>query len=63
MSPRNRVALWYPQAPDSIFITFYGSQNCGGAILTRLHIGSYRNNTQVSWGFLDYETSRAVKVN
>jgi hypothetical protein len=37
MSPRDRVAQLYPQAPDSHFVAFYDSQGYDGGILTRLH--------------------------
>jgi hypothetical protein len=39
MSPSNRVARIYPQAPSSLFIALYDSQGYGGGILTRLHTG------------------------
>jgi hypothetical protein len=32
ISPRNRVALLYPQAPGSLFVASYGSQGYGGGI-------------------------------
>jgi hypothetical protein len=41
MSPRNRVAQLYPQAPGSLFITFYDLQGYRGGILTCLHMGFY----------------------
>jgi hypothetical protein len=37
MSPSDRVAQLYPQAPGSLFIAFYDSQGDGGGILTCLH--------------------------
>jgi hypothetical protein len=37
ISPRNRVAQWYPRALGSLFVASYDSQGCGGGILTRLH--------------------------
>jgi hypothetical protein len=37
ISPGNRVALFYPQALGSLFVTFYNSQGYGGGIRTRLH--------------------------
>jgi hypothetical protein len=39
ISPRNRVAQLYPQAPGSLFVAFYDSQGYGGGILTRLYAG------------------------
>jgi hypothetical protein len=33
------VAQLYSQAPGSLYIAFYGSQGCGGGVLTRLHMG------------------------
>jgi hypothetical protein len=39
MSPSDRVAQLYPQAPDSLFIAFYDWQGYGGGILIRLHEG------------------------
>jgi hypothetical protein len=41
MSPTDRVAQLYPQAPGFLFITFYDSQGYGGGIRTRLHTGEY----------------------
>jgi hypothetical protein len=41
MSPDDRVAQLYPQAPGSLFVTFYDSQGYGGGILTRLQAGNY----------------------
>jgi hypothetical protein len=38
MSPSDRVAHIYPQAPGSLFVAFYDSHGCGGGILTFLHI-------------------------
>jgi hypothetical protein len=37
MSPSDRVAQLYPQAPGSILIAFYDSQGYGGGIVTLLH--------------------------
>jgi hypothetical protein len=34
ISPNNRVVQLYPQAPDSLFVTFYGSLGYRGGILT-----------------------------
>jgi hypothetical protein len=42
MSCSDRVAQLYPQAPGSLFVAFYYSQNYGGCILTRLHAGNKR---------------------
>jgi hypothetical protein len=39
MSLSDSVAQLYPQAPGSIFVTFYDSQRYGGGIPTRLHRG------------------------
>jgi hypothetical protein len=39
MPPSDRVAQLYPQAPGSLFISFYDSQGYGGDIITRLHTG------------------------
>jgi hypothetical protein len=36
MSPSDRVAQLYPQAPGSLFVAFYDSQVYGGGILTFL---------------------------
>jgi hypothetical protein len=44
MSPSDRVAQLFPQAPGSLFIAFYDSQDYGGGILTRLHT---RNMLQI----------------
>jgi hypothetical protein len=38
MSPSDRVAQIYPQAPGSLFV-FYDSQVYGGSILTHFHAG------------------------
>jgi hypothetical protein len=40
MSPTDRVTQLHPQAPGSIFVTFYDSQGYGGGTLTRLHMGT-----------------------
>jgi site-specific recombinase len=40
MSPRNRVAQFYPQVLDSILVAYYGSQCYGGGILALLHAGA-----------------------
>jgi hypothetical protein len=37
MSPHDRVAQLYPQAPDYLFVAFYDSKEYGGYIVTRLH--------------------------
>jgi hypothetical protein len=37
MSTSDRVALLYPQAPHSLFITYYDLQGYGGGVLTHLH--------------------------
>jgi hypothetical protein len=55
MSPSDRVAQLYPQAPGSLFVAFYDSQGYGGAILTRLH-----TDTAVLSGSLKYATQRAL---
>jgi hypothetical protein len=39
MSPSDRVAQLYREAPGSLFVAFYDSQGYGGGILTRLHTG------------------------
>jgi hypothetical protein len=39
ISPRDRVAQLYPQAPGSLFVAPYDSQGYGGGIRTRLHSG------------------------
>jgi hypothetical protein len=41
MSPSDRVAQLYAQAPGSFFVAFYGSLGYGGGILIRLHTGIY----------------------
>jgi hypothetical protein len=41
MSPSERMALLYPEAPDYLFIVFYDSQGFGEDILTRLDTGLY----------------------
>jgi hypothetical protein len=40
MTPSDRVAQLYPQAPRYLFVSFYDSQRYGGGILPRLHTGS-----------------------
>jgi hypothetical protein len=37
MSHSDREAQLYPQAPDSLFVAFYNSQDYNGGIRTRLH--------------------------
>jgi hypothetical protein len=39
MSPRDRVAQLYLQAPGSLFVASYDSQGYGGGVRTRLHMG------------------------
>jgi hypothetical protein len=39
ISPRNKVARFYPQALGSFFVAFYDSQSYGGGIWPRLHTG------------------------
>jgi hypothetical protein len=39
MSPSDRVAQLNPQAPGSLFVTFYDSQGYSGGILTSLYMG------------------------
>jgi hypothetical protein len=39
MSPSDRVAQLYPQAPGSLSVACYHSQGYGGGILTRLLMG------------------------
>jgi hypothetical protein len=39
ISPRNKVARFYPQALGSLFVASYDSQGYGGGILSRLHMG------------------------
>jgi hypothetical protein len=39
VSPRNRVARFYPQAMGSLFIVSYNSQGYGGGVQPRLHMG------------------------
>jgi hypothetical protein len=39
MSPGDRVAQLYAQAPGSLFVVFYDSQGYGKGILTCLHMG------------------------
>jgi hypothetical protein len=41
MSPRDRVAQLYPQALDSLFVAFYGSQDYGGDV-NGFHTGLIR---------------------
>jgi hypothetical protein len=42
-SRRDSVAQLYPQAPGSLFVSFYDSQGYGGGILTRLPDGWFLN--------------------
>jgi hypothetical protein len=44
MSPSNRVAQLYPQAPGSLFVSSYDSQDYGADILTRLHAELNKDN-------------------
>jgi hypothetical protein len=37
--PCDRVVQLHPQAPGTLFITFYDLQGYSGGILTRLHMG------------------------
>jgi hypothetical protein len=37
--PDDRVVQLYPQAPGSLFVAFYDSQDYGGGFLTRPHTG------------------------
>jgi hypothetical protein len=37
MSPSDRVAQIYPQAPGPLFVAFYDLHGCDVRILTRLH--------------------------
>jgi hypothetical protein len=39
ISPRNRVAQFYPQALGSLSVASYDSQGYGGGIRTSLHAG------------------------
>jgi hypothetical protein len=39
ISPRNRVAQFYPQVLLSFFVASYDSEGYGGGIRTRLHAG------------------------
>jgi hypothetical protein len=39
LSSCGKVAQLYPQAPCSLFLTFYNSQGYGGIILIYLHMG------------------------
>jgi hypothetical protein len=41
MSPSDREAQLYPQAPGSLSVAFYDSQGYGGDILTLPHTGIY----------------------
>jgi hypothetical protein len=43
MSPSDRVAQLYPQAPGSLFVAFYDLLGYCGGILTRLHAGEYND--------------------
>jgi hypothetical protein len=47
MSPSDRVAQLYPQAPGSLSVASYDSQGYGGFILTRLHIGTNENHKAI----------------
>jgi hypothetical protein len=38
VTPRNMVALLYPQVPGSLFVASYDSQGYGGGIRPRLHM-------------------------
>jgi hypothetical protein len=42
MSPSDRVAQVYPQAPGSLFVAFYDPRGYSGGILTCLHTGIIR---------------------
>jgi hypothetical protein len=48
MSPTDRVAQLYLQAPGSLFVTFYDSQGCGADILKRLHTG-FKKCTKIKY--------------
>jgi hypothetical protein len=50
ISPRKRVAQLYPQALGSLFVS-YGSQGCGGGILTSLYTGKRRQVTSVTYAY------------
>jgi hypothetical protein len=41
ISPTDRMAQLYSQAPLSLFVTFNDSQAYGGCTLTRLHTGKF----------------------
>jgi hypothetical protein len=45
-SPSGRVAQLHPQAPGSIFVTFYDSQGHSGGILTYHHTGISLNSVR-----------------
>jgi hypothetical protein len=42
MSPNERTAQLYSQAPGSLFFPFYYSQGYGASILTHLHAGKLK---------------------
>jgi hypothetical protein len=50
ISPSDKVAQLYPQAPGSLFVAFYVSRGHGGGILTPLHAGS-ENHALIIWPF------------
>jgi hypothetical protein len=45
ISPRNRVALLYPQALGSLFVASYDSHGYGGGIRTRIHTAIWAYTT------------------
>jgi hypothetical protein len=53
ISPRNRVALLYPQALGSLFVASYNSQSYDVGIGTRLHAGTHCITTVcfTVWGY------------
>jgi hypothetical protein len=49
MSPSDRVAQLYPQAPCSVFVAFYDSQGYGGGNLVSFLIFSGCGETESTW--------------
>jgi hypothetical protein len=52
ISPRNRVALLYPQTLHSLFVTSYDLQACGGGIWTCVHAGIPIENQNQSQSYI-----------
>jgi hypothetical protein len=57
MSPSDRVARLYPQAPGSLFVASYDLQGYGGGIQTRLH-----TRQKIVWDNLNDHRSKTVRT-